>query len=291
MNDTITLREPLVFDAPLDSLTLLLKEIIVTEDAPLKLLLEVSITTYKKLEQQRAFHNAPKDRLDNMEIPFEAGKPIYLMLQWRADKQDLFPSAATNWKTYFENAPSTDPLLQEKHWNLLSAMQHEPVPESLGGGFSRRGYRTKFTQPLNKNDELRRKGPVTTAIVQALIESYFSIDFQEDQQAFVLELKAGEQGYKVQIKAQEETTGLWLQIQPVTPLTTAQRQQATAQLDTINALQTLGEFQVEGEQLVYEQQMSIPAEAVHYKWVQESLLTAVSLVHQQYRTLLLVKEK
>ncbi|MFK7798266.1 MAG: leucine-rich repeat domain-containing protein [Aureispira sp.] len=289
-NDTMTLHEPLVFDAPIDSLTLLLKEIIVTEEAPLTILLEVAVPTYEQLEQQQVFHNTPEKRIDDMPMPFEKGKPVHLKLQWRAEYLHLLPSDQTNWVDYFKNAASTDLLLQEKHWNLLSAMQHQQLPESLGGGILRSGYRTLFTKPTSPTDALRRKGPVTDAIVQGLIESYFPVHYKEEQQGFVLTLKAGGEEYKVLIKAQEEQVGLWLEVKPSQPLTSQQTQQAQQDLELMNEHNTLGKYHLEGQYLVYEQQMNVPLETVHYSWVQESIKTAISLVHQQYKTLLLIKD-
>lgn len=292
MNDTIALHEPIVFDAPLDDLTLLLKEIIIADKAPLKILLEVAVPTYEKLEEQQAFHNTVENRLDDMPTPFGKDQSVYLTLEWRMEYLDSLPSinTGTAWKMAFEQASSTDPLLQEKYWNLLSAMQHHQLSESIGGGIIRSGYRTKFTKPLNKNDALRRKGPVTAAIVQGLIESYFPVDYQEEQEGFILELKAGGVVYDVLVKAQEEQTGLWIQIQPQELLNAKQMEQFQQELEAINAQNLLGNFHLDGESLVYEQQRNVPEETIHYKWVQESLLTAVSLVHQQYQHLFLERE-
>ena len=96
--------------------------------------------------------------------------------------------------------------------------------------------------------------------------------------------------YDALVKAQEEQIGLWIQVQPKDPLTGGQIEQLQQQLETINTQNSLGNFHLEEKSLVYEQQMNVPEETVHYKWVQESLLTAVSLVHQQYQNLLLEQE-
>ena len=289
MNDTMTLHEPLVFDAPIDSLTLLLKEIIVTEEEPLTILLQVAVPTYEQLEQQQVFHNTPEKRIEDMPMPFENGKPVYLKLQWRAEYLHLLPSEDTNWVDYFKNAASTDLLLQEKHWNLLSAMQHQQLPASFGGGILSSGYNTIFTKPTSPIDALRRKGPVTDAIVQGLIESYFPVNYKEEQQGFILTLKAGGEEYKVLLKAQEEQVGLWLEVKPSEPLSVQQIQQAQQDLELMNERNTLGNYHLEGQYLVYEQQMNVSPKLVHYSWVQESIKTAISLVHQQYKTLLRIK--
>jgi len=245
----------------------------------LYLKLKTDHLTYQKLEEVGFFHNTQKNRLEMVEGGFNPDFDVYFEIALHQEHHELLPAPTEDLETFFKNLEKEVPLLQEKYWKALFVWTEIELDASIGGGIIKVGYKTIFSEPSNEIDALKRLGAVSAAIVIALIESSFPVDYEKESECFLLNLRMENSNYLVFIKGDNENNGLTVRLKYPARLIPETKTQAVTLSEEINKEINLGYFSIENEHFEYTHHMIVNRDLVSHYWVTETLLAGLSLMH------------
>jgi hypothetical protein len=235
------------------------------ENGALALVIETDTATVAR----DLFHDTPENRLETLEGGFNAELPVLVELELRPECRASLPSSGQD----LEHWLAASDLLREDAWNAREVWQEHPVPEALGGGAIRVGYRTVFSAPRNEIDSLKRRGPVTRTVVEAFIENGLPVRFEEARDAFEVMLGVGEREYTCWIRPDEANTGLVLTV--LAPWADA----GADELERANRELPAGQIEAGDEGLRYVHEIRVDPALVSQSWVIQTLRAGVSVLH------------
>lgn len=269
-----------------DSLTIPLNLIKITSQRKdekwlsFKLLLHATSPNYKELERLSFFHNIHENRLDPIRKGFNSTNlPVNIELKLSENALNLLPSSEDKLFEYFEELSNNHALLQEKLWKLLRVWIEIPLDASIGGGFLKSGYRTKFSAPVNRIDALKRQGAVSKAIVTALIENYIPVVFNDNSNKFEMQLQAGRDQYDVTLQPDNEEHAISMKLTLLNVPIEEPLEVVEQRIKKANQQISLGEFRIENQQLTYVHLMKVEAALINHQWVYELLMSGITLTN------------
>lgn len=177
-------------------------------------------------EELSWFHNRLESRLDWQNRPFLEDLPVRMEIALRPEYYPRLPypssDAVQHLTDLFVIEPPPSPeLFDDAAWNAIQLWQEYPVDPSIGGGTMRVGYRTAFSAFTDEVDRLRRRGPVSRIIVDALIESGIPISWIEEDSVFTVTLYAEDRGYLCRIRPNESSYGITVSVEWIEQLSDA----------------------------------------------------------------------
>lgn len=287
MSTTFSVDQPIAFLPSIDHSIIVLEQISAekTRDGWVDLVLDLrtDYTTYTLLEQRNSFNNLPENRLESMDSPFTDTLPVHLTVALKKNCHYLLPDTQTDLAAHFQELATDAPLLQEKRWEVLSVLQQEELPEAEGGAvLVQSGYRTRSTQPSDEAEALKKSGPVSRAVVEALQEQNFPVYYSDTKQAFEIDVALGDHNYKVLLAPHDIHFTLSLTVFHQQVLETAHLTAASTSLRSINAELSLGDFSINNNHFTFFQFMKVPREFLHRDWVNETMAVALELCQKYY---------
>ena len=182
-------------------------------------------------------------------------------------------------------------LAQAASWHLLQAWQEHPLDPSIGGGVIKTGYRTVWSAPTNRIDQLKRMGPVSKTVVEALIENMWPVNFSIERQAFELSLSVGAEEYHCWIQADDVEIALTIEV-GLSPVVTPPAQAALENLlSRINTDNPTGAFELTDQQIWYRYRLQVSPELLNQSFVLDSVQTALTIVYSNQPTILRVLQE
>jgi hypothetical protein len=231
----------------------------------------------------QAFNNLPENRLESIDSPFTDTLPVYITVALKEKCHYLLPDTQTDLAVYFTDLAADAPLLQENRWEVLSVLQQHELPEAQGGQLVQSGYRTRSSQPQDEAVQLKKRGPISRAVVEAFQEQNFPVHYSETKQAFEVDITLDEQTYKVLLAPHDVHFTLSLTIFNQKALSTEHLTATSEALKSINAELALGDFSINNNYFTFFQFMKVPREYLHRDWVNETMATALQLCQQYYQ--------
>jgi hypothetical protein len=215
------------------------------------------------------FHDTPENRLEEVQGGFNTGLPVLIELALRDERLAALPPADEDLRTWLGSTAAGE-LWREDAWNAVQVWQEHPLDPSIGGGAIKVGYRTVFSAPRNEIDRLKRRGPVSRTVVEALIESGIPVRFADD--AFEFGLGVGESAYQCRLRADDAATALSLSL-------SVQGDAAPGAIADVNRELPAGAFAPGEGELRYVSEIRADPALVSPGWVIETLRAAVSIMH------------
>jgi hypothetical protein len=194
---------------------------------------------------------------------------VQIELALRPERADVLPDAEQDLRAWLGQLPAGDALLREDSWNALQVWQEHALDPSIGGGVMKVGYRTVFSAPRNEIDALKRRGPVTRTVVEALIENGLPVHFEGE--AFVLGLGVGDRAFRCLLRPDDAAIALSL-----TVIADGIAQDA---IDEVNGELSAGAFQQAEDGVRYVLELQVDEALVTESWVIETLRAGVSVMH------------
>ncbi|KAI9130799.1 hypothetical protein [Acaryochloris sp. CCMEE 5410] len=177
-------------------------------------------------EELSWFHNRPESRLDWQNRPFLEDLPVRMEIALRPEYYPHLPCPSSDAVQHLTDLfviepPPSPELFDDTVWNAIQLWQEYPIDPSIGGGTMRVGYRTAFSVFTDEVDRLRRRGPVSRIIVDALIESGIPISWIEEDSVFAVTLYAEDRGYLCRIRPNESSSGITVNVEWIEQLSDA----------------------------------------------------------------------
>jgi hypothetical protein len=207
------------------------------------------IETDVETAERGLFHDTPERRLEAFDGGFNRDLPVLIELEPRGERPEPWPPSSTD----------------EADWNAREVWQEHELPAALGGGAIKAGYRTVFSAPRNEIDALKRRGPVTRTVVEALIENGIPVRFEHG--AFEFGLGVGDQEYGCWIRPNEQVVGFEL---------TVLARGASGDPDTPVGV---GRLEATEDGLRYVHEIRVAPELVSEAWVIATIRAGVSVLH------------
>lgn len=238
--------------------------------------LAATVETDTQTAARGLFHDTPENRLEEVEGGFDAALPVLIDLELRPEWRASLPDTQADIGPWLAGSE----LLRDDAWNARVVWQEHKLPPALGGDAMRVGYRTVFSPPRNEIDQLKRRGPVTQTIVEALVENGIPVRFEAELDSFEFRLGVGPTEYTCRLRPDEDTTGLELTViargTPGDPKTIAE----------VNGEVPAGVFEVVDCALRYVHELRVDPSLVNEAWVMETLRAGVSVMHHYASRLL-----
>lgn len=288
MTTTFSVDQPIAFHPPLEPGLIILEQISAEKTkegwVDLTLDLHTDYATYTRLEHNQAFNNLPENRLESMGSPFQDTLPVHIRVALKKNSHYLLPDTQTDLTSHFTNLAAEAPLLQEKRWEVLSVFQQQELPEEEGGNVVvQSGYRTHSTQLSDTAEALKKRGPISRAVVEAFQEQNFPVYYSETKQAFEVDVTLEDNNYKLLLAPHDVHFTLSLTIYHQQPLSTQHLTAASEALKSINAELALGDFSINNNYFTFFQFMKVPREYLHRDWVNETMAIAFERCQQYYK--------
>lgn len=177
-------------------------------------------------EELSWFHNRLESRLDWQNRPFLEDLPVRMEIALRPEYYPRLPCPSSDavqrlTDLFVIEPPPSPELFDDTVWNAIQLWQEYPIDPSIGGGTMRVGYRTAFSMFTDEVDRLRRRGPVSRIIVDALIESGIPISWIEEDSVFTVTLYAEDRGYLCRIRPNESSYGITVSVEWIEQLSDA----------------------------------------------------------------------
>ncbi|ABW25857.1 hypothetical protein [Acaryochloris marina] len=177
-------------------------------------------------EELSWFHNRLESRLDWQNRPFLEDLPVRMEIALRPEYYPRLPCPSSDavqrlTDLFVIEPPPSPELFDDAVWNAIQLWQEYPIDPSIGGGTMRVGYRTAFSMFTDEVDRLRRRGPVSRIIVDALIESGIPISWIEEDPVFTVTLYAEDRGYLCRIRPNESSSGITVSVEWIEQLSDA----------------------------------------------------------------------
>jgi hypothetical protein len=160
------------------------------------------------IEAAGYFNNAVSGRVRPPVAGFDEHKPLLFELALRQNELAAYPgyTAADYAAMLRGDQPMRTPLLVESAWNTLMVWQETLLDASIGGGVIKYGYKTRWTEPENDIERIRRRGPVSEVMIQAFIENSWPVQLAADGETLILDLTVTGKNFRGYLIADDADT-------------------------------------------------------------------------------------
>ncbi len=287
MTNTFSVDQTIAFHPPLERGLIVLEQISAEKTkngwVEVTLDLHTDYATYTRLEKAQSFNNLPENRLESMDSPFTDTLPVHITVALKENCYYLLPDTQTDLAHYFMHLENEAPLLQESRWNVLSVLQQQELLEPSGNNILvQSGYRTRSTQPSDEAEALKKRGPISRAVIEAFQEQDFPVYYSDTKQAFEVDITLKKQQYKLLLAPHDIHFTLSLTIYNDKALETEHLTAASQALRGINAELPLGDFSINNNHFTFFQFMKVPRAYLHRDWVNETMAVALELCQKYY---------
>lgn len=148
-----------------------------------QLTIQVSPSVLQEIETQGYFHLTPAVRGPIFGGDFDSAKDVEIDLaldkalwsQMDGSEEERLAAAAAKRLVQLSQQGKPAPLLMTDRWYGLHVKQEISLPKDLGKGTLKVGYRTEWSNKMNKNE-----GPLLTILSGYLIEDGWPVEIDED---------------------------------------------------------------------------------------------------------------
>jgi hypothetical protein len=215
------------------------------------------------------FHDTPENRLEEVEGGFDADLPVLIDLALRPEWRESLPDPQADIDQWLAGSE----LLRDDAWNARVVWQEHALPPALGGDAMKVGYCTVFSPPRNEIDRLKRRGPVTRTVVEALIENGLPVRLEAERDSFELGLGVGASEYSCRLEPDEATTGITLTV------IASGNPRGRDAIAEVNHEVPAGLFEADDGALRYVHELRVDPALVSEAWVMQTLRAGVSVMH------------
>ena len=256
--------------------------LMVADDTRCALVGTTDLVTYRTIANRGYFEDSPANRLGVTEAEFSSERPLYLRLGltekgWTAVTEQR---ATAHLIERFRSPSPDDPLSEGSSWRLEEAWQELRMDESIGGGLIRVGYRTVWSEPTGEVDRLRRRGPVSAAVVEALIENGLPVRYRPKSDDYEVELTVGPEAYPAHLEPLDAESGLRITVELGEIAPGSPASDVAQAVSAVNERLLQGGFAADGGRVSFVSHIEANPDFVGAPFVFQALRAAISVAHQ-----------